>query len=75
MNNDRRKKIAQLVVDLENLRQGIESLRDEEQEYYDNMPEGLQAGSKGEAAESAVGALEYAMEDIESACSNLQDIE
>ena len=36
-------------------------MRDEEQEYYDNMPEGLQAGSRGDRAEDALNALDEAV--------------
>lgn len=34
------------------------TLRDEEQDYFDNMPESLQAGEKGEKAEAAINAME-----------------
>ena len=30
----------------------MDRIADEEQEYHDNMPEGLQAGDKGQAAET-----------------------
>lgn len=33
-------------------------LRDEEQDYFDNMPEGLQGGEKGEKAQAAIDAME-----------------
>lgn len=35
----------------------IESLQDEMQSWYDNMPEGLQSGNKGEAVSEAADAL------------------
>lgn len=39
----------------------IEDLKDEEQEYYDTMPESFQSGDKGQAAEAAVSQMEEAM--------------
>ena len=46
----------------------IENVRDEEQEYLDNMPESLAGGDKGSAAQEAVEALEAAV-------TNLKNIE
>lgn len=43
----------------------IEEVRDEEQEAYDNMPESLQNGEKGELAQAAIDAMESAISDIE----------
>ena len=44
---------------------------DEEQEYYDNMPENMQGGMKGDAAQeaidqlnNAIGAMEYALDNL-----------
>lgn len=44
----------------------IEELRDEESEYYENMPESLQNGEKGQAASEAVEQLEAAIGWLES---------
>lgn len=40
----------------------IESIKDELQEWYDNLPENFQNGSKGEALQEAISALEGASE-------------
>lgn len=50
-----------------------ESIRDDEQDYLDNMPESFKNGDKGEAAQNAVDALEIAMdklEEAETACAD-----
>jgi len=55
-----------------------ESIRDDEQEYYDNMPEGLKNSDKGENAQSAISCLEEAaqkLEGAESACEDTPDAE
>lgn len=72
MNKDRRNEIARikaeveaLVSKAEDLINDIESVRDEEQEYFDNMPESFQQGEKGEVAEAAVASLDQAMEALQ----------
>lgn len=72
MNNERREQIAK-AIELLNEAQGlIESAKDEEQEYFDNMPESFQSGEKGEKAEGAIGDLESAFDSITDAISNLE---
>lgn len=51
MNADRRKRIAKAQAILE-------TVRDEEQEALDNLPESLQGGERGEAMQNALDALE-----------------
>lgn len=72
MNNARRKEINILIAELEDLKSRLESVLEEEQDYLDNMPESFQGGEKGEKAQSAIEALEYAVQGIEDACENLQ---
>ena len=44
----------------------LETARDEEQEYKDNMPENMQDGDKGQMADSAIDNLEQAASSAES---------
>lgn len=81
MNNPRREQIANIIKQaadakqvLENLMAEIEQVRDEEQEYYDNMPEGLQGGEKGERASAAIDSLENAACDVESMNDSLDEV-
>ncbi len=68
MNNIRRKELA-AIVDLANklstlldeIRNDLENIRDEEQDAYDNMPEGLQASERGENSEAAISQMEDAL--------------
>ena len=41
MNKERRKQLDEIISKLEDIKQDIVSLQDEEQEYFDNMPEAL----------------------------------
>jgi hypothetical protein len=61
MNAARRKALDTLLASFEGLKSELETLRDEEQDYYDNMPESFQSGDKGQAAETAVSALDDAI--------------
>jgi hypothetical protein len=70
MNKQRRAKINAALEQLSVIRSLIEELRDEEQDAFDNMPEGLQSSEKGERAEEAASYLDDAVtgfDDIESA--------
>ena len=59
----------------------LETARDEEQEYKDNMPENMQDGEKGSMADSAIDNLENAasaanslVDELETSVSELQTI-
>jgi hypothetical protein len=73
MNKDRRKALSAIEAILAEAREQIEAIRDEEQDYYDNMPESFQDGEKGQAAEAAVSAMEDAISSIEEAEQSLTD--
>lgn len=70
MNNQRRKEINAVLNELADLRSRIETIQSEEQDAYDNMPEGLQQSERGEKAEQACSELDDAIsafDDLESA--------
>lgn len=67
MNQAQRKIVADKLQQLIGLKEQIEAigselrtLADEEQEKFDNMPEGLQASENGQAIETAAQALDEA---------------
>lgn len=55
------------------LKDKVSDLRDEEQEYLDNMPEGLQNGDKGDAAQSAIDELDNADSYLDRAIDGLNE--
>jgi len=67
MNNERRTQIAGAVSELSDIHGFIDSLKDDEQEYFDNMPESFQNSEKGEAAQAAVDAFDSALASIDEA--------
>jgi hypothetical protein len=58
MNAARRKELEKADGLIHEAMEILSSAASEEQDYYDNMPEGFQNGDKGEAAQAAASALE-----------------
>ena len=73
MNAARRKAIAAVLSTVEVAISELETIRDSEQEAFDNMPEGLQSGERGEAAQTAIGSIEDSISNLESARDSLSD--
>jgi len=60
MNKDRRERLA-VIVEL------LESLIEEEQAAYDNLPENFQCGMQGAGMEAALQCLNEAKDSLEAA--------
>lgn len=75
MNNTRRKAIAKIAERLEELKTDFELLRDEEQEAFDNLPEGIQESERGEHMENIIYNMEEVLENLESAFDTMNAIE
>lgn len=73
MNKARRKAIEKISDKLEELQAELQMLKDEEEEAYDNLPESLQEGEKGDAMQEAIEYLENADSFIEDAKDALND--
>lgn len=69
MNKTRRKQLAEIAEQLESLKGSIELLQEEEQDAFDNLPESLQQGEKGEAMEQAIENMGSAVEWIDETLS------
>lgn len=52
---------------LQRIMDSLEILRDEEQDYLDNMPEQLQDSARAEIADDAIAAMEDAIASIDEA--------
>lgn len=79
MNNARRKSLKSLIKQLNDLAEGfealkndseeicyaIEEIRDEEQDSFDNLPEGIQESSRGERMEEVIDTLDEAISNLE----------
>lgn len=71
MNNARRKEIEKITADLEAIKERIEALQEEEQDAFDNLPESIQYGERGDKMQSAIDNLESAADYIQDCLDNL----
>ena len=74
MNAQGRKEIAKYIASLEDIKDKLDSMMDEEQDKFDNMPEGLQESERGEAMQEAIEQLGTACDNLDEAISALQEI-
>ena len=73
MNKQRRKHIEEVTGKIRDLLSDLEILKDEEEEYKDNIPENLQGTERYERAEECVYGLQEAIDDIERALENIDE--
>jgi hypothetical protein len=76
MNSQRRKDIAAVLNELADLRSRIETIQSDEQDAYDNLPEGIRDSERGQKAEEACSRLDDAVtafDDLESALNDAQE--
>ena len=74
MNKDRRKRIAEIIESLNESIGQLDSVTEEEQDVYDNMPENLQGSQRYEDMEAAIDHLEEAKSSLEDAISSLEEV-
>lgn len=74
MNKQRRKWLEDIIGKLEEQKDELYNLLQEEQEAYDNMPENLQESERGQAAYEYVSDLEDEYNSLEDVIQNLQEI-
>ena len=74
MNAQRRKMLGKVIDLMYEAQTLLEDVRDEEQEAFDNMPEGLQASSRGEAMEDAISTMDDIISNLEDAESELEEL-
>ena len=74
MNKARRKWLEDTINKLEEQKTELESIGEEEQETYDNMPESLQDSEKGQTMYENIDSLETAASDLDDIIANLQEI-
>lgn len=60
-----------LRTDLEEITNEIEGIRDDEQDKFDNLPEGLAEGDRGQDIRNAIDELEEALSSLSEVAENL----
>lgn len=74
MNKKRRQWLETIINKLEEQRDELESLQQEEQEAFDNLPASIACTERGEEMEENADDLETAKDDLDNVICNLQDI-
>ena len=77
MNKQRRKDINQVInllenIDLEEIKDSIQMIIDDEQQSLDDLPENLQQSERADTMQEAIDSLEQAQSDLEG--DIMQDI-
>lgn len=73
MNNPRRKALQDLYNIILEAKEKLETVRDEEDEYKENIPENLQGSERYERAEAAVDSLADAIYSLEEALDSIEE--
>ena len=81
MNNTRRRRINELKTQIDFINNQLKdeskrlsSILNEEQDAFDNMPEGLQSSYRGMCSEDAIDSMEEASEKLDEVIELLNDI-
>ena len=73
MNKERRKSLREIQSKLERLGQDLEVLKEEEEEYRDNMPENLQESDRYQLADEVCDLLQEALENLDNAYQQIEE--
>lgn len=74
MNKQRRSRLQKVIDQLEELKQEVSYICEEEQEAYDNMPESLQDGERGSQMYENISTLEDQESNFDELIENLQEV-
>ena len=74
MNKARRKKLGEIIDQLEYLREDLDAVASEEREAYDNLPESLQESDRGCAMEEAADELDEICSEMEELKDRIQSV-
>ncbi len=73
MNKIRRKELQVIAEQLEELKDALETIKGEEENYMKNMPENLWGSERYETAEEAVSSMDSAVDSLEEAISSIEE--
>jgi vacuolar-type H+-ATPase subunit E/Vma4 len=65
MNKTQRNQIEKWIDSLNEIKEGVESMQEDEQDKLDNMPENLQESERGEQMQNGIENLEAAASSLE----------
>lgn len=74
MNKERRNRIAEIMDKLNEIADEICEVAQEERDAFDNLPESLQYGERGETMEAAADELEDVSGEVSELASRLEEL-
>lgn len=74
MNKQRREKIKEVRNEIESCKDKLQIILDEEQYYFDNMPENLQGSMRGSGSEDAIDTMENCIDELDEVIKELLGI-
>lgn len=74
MNKQRREKIRELRNEIQWCKDKLQIILDEEQDYFDNMPENLQGSMRGSDSEDAIDTMTECIDELDEVIKELLGI-
>lgn len=74
MNKNRRQQLREWIERVNVIKDGLESILVEEEEYFDNIPENLQGSMNGMNSEESIDKMNDAIVCIEEAIESIEEI-
>ena len=74
MKPERLQIIEECLSDVQNALDILQEVHDEEEEAYDNLPESMQDGERGDLMQEAIDALDNALYPLEDVVSSLEEV-
>lgn len=74
MNNIRRKEIKKIIAAIATAREDLDRVLEDEQNAYDNLPEGFQGSERGENMEEAIDVMEECMNSLNEVTDELEEL-
>lgn len=68
MNKERRDRLSDVIASLEEAKDLLEEVKNDEQDAFDNMPVGLQCSERGSKMEDYIELMEDAGDQIDYVC-------
>lgn len=72
MNKERRDRLSDVIASLEEAKDLLEDVKNDEQDAFDNMPVGLQCSERGSKMEDYIELMEDAGGQIDNVCEFIE---
>lgn len=80
MNNQRRKALKDAMKQMEEAaalltaaKEAIESIKEEEEEAYDNLPDSFQEGAQGDQMQENINAMDEVIDNLDTQASDIEE--